>query len=546
VFTHDKIREVLHEELNPIRQRRLHQRIGESLERLYAAQLEGHVEDLAYHFARSGDLKKGLDYSKRAAAQAARLHALEEAIDFYGRARECAEELELTAELAEIEERLGDVWWAFGESAPAVQHFERSVALSADSSRKLSVRSKIGEVLGRIGDPKGLPILESVRDQLDVEKQPADMARVIAMIGRYHHYRGQHRKAVEYLQQARELAERIAHDDLSGLVFSYLAGAYQHLTEYTESNGWAQRLLELGKISKNTHTSAIGHEFLAENASIQGRWDVAIQHAEQDRQWGEKAQSQERVAWAAFAGSVALLGKGNLAEARSLGEAGLARAERIGEKRVAGLIRLVLSRVRDDLGEPGGEALAETTLRDALALELVHHQAESHLSLATIAAHHQEWSKVWDHAQAARAILEGKDARANPLRFAWVRAEALVRLERWDEARAAIDDAMERARFADAPHYIGCASIVDGLWAAQREPERALPSFDEGIAVFEQIGSRLDLSRALYERGLFRQRRGDASGAQADFGRAAEIARACGAPHDVARAESALRERATR
>jgi len=59
-------------------------------------------------------------------------------------------------------------------------------------------------------------------------------------------------------------------------------------------------------------------------------------------------------------------------------------------------------------------------------------------------------------------------------------------------------------------------------------------------------GSRLDLSRALYERGLFRQRRGDASGAQADFGRAAEIARGCGAPHDVARAESALRERATR
>src|SRR5215470_13578296 len=48
-FTHDKIREVLHEELNPIRQRRLHQRVGESLEKLYADSLDDHVEDLAYH-----------------------------------------------------------------------------------------------------------------------------------------------------------------------------------------------------------------------------------------------------------------------------------------------------------------------------------------------------------------------------------------------------------------------------------------------------------------------------------------------------------------
>jgi hypothetical protein len=33
-FTHDKIRGVLHEDLNPIRRRCLHQRVGETLERL--------------------------------------------------------------------------------------------------------------------------------------------------------------------------------------------------------------------------------------------------------------------------------------------------------------------------------------------------------------------------------------------------------------------------------------------------------------------------------------------------------------------------------
>lgn len=547
IFTHDKIREVLHEELNPIRQRRLHQRIGESLERLYTSHLEGHVEDLAYHFARSGDLKKGLDYSQRAADQAARLHALEEAIDFYGRARECAEELELTPKLAEIDERLGDVWWAFGESAPAVTHYERAIALSTEAARKLSIQAKIGEVYGRIGDPKGLPILESVRDRLDAEKQPADMARVVGMIGRYHHYRGQHRKAVEYLQQARELAERSGNDDLIGLVLSYLAGAYQHLTDFKESNIWARRLLELGHANGDPHTVGIGHEFLAENLSIQGHWDEGIRHADLDREWGgEKAQSQERMAWSDFAKSRSLLGKGELALARRAGEAALARGERIGEKRVAGLVRTVLAEVQEALGEPGAEALVEETLRTAIALELVHHQAESHLSLAVIALTRGQWTVAHEHGQAASKILEGKDARMNPLRFAPVRAEALVRLERWDEARSAIDDALERARSAEAPHVLGCAVLVHGLWATQRAPDQARALFDEAIALFGGCGSQFDLSRALYERGLLAQGAGEAEGARADFERAAEIARACGAKPLLVRVEAALRELAPR
>ena len=546
VFTHDKIREVLHEELNPIRQRRLHKRIGESLETLYAGQLEGHVEDLAYHFARSGDLKKGLDYSKRAGEQAARLHAQEEAIDFYGRARECAEELELPQELAEIEERLGDVWWAFGESGPAVEHYERSAALYQDRGRRLSVQSKIGEVYGRIGDPKGLPILEAVRSELDGEQQPADMSRVLGMIGRYHHYQGQHRRAVEYLEQARELAERQEKWEPKALVYSHLCGAYQHLTEYQESNRWARRELELAEEIDNPYVRAIGYEFMAENAAIQGFWQDAINHAAQDREWGIKAQSQERVAWSEMAGSNGLLGMGRLAEARVMAEGGLARGERIGEHRVAGLIRLCLAGIYDAMGVEGGEALAVETLKVAVRLELVHHQCESHLTLAKIAMGREDWQKAHEHGQAAKTILEGRDARANPLRFAGVRAEALARLGRLEEALAATDDATERARFAESPHYQAVAKRARAFCIVGEDPAGADRLLAEAIASFETLKSRLDEADALYQRGRLRQRAGDLPGALPHLERAAEIARACEAKTLLGRIEVALRELAPR
>jgi tetratricopeptide (TPR) repeat protein len=540
-FTHDKIREVLHEELNPIRQRRLHQRIGESLEKLYAQQLDDHVEDLAYHFARSGDLNKGLDYSKRAAAQAERLCAHQEALDFYGRARECAEILERTDELADIEEHMGDAWWASGESKPAIEHYRRAVAAGPSEDRRLSVLGKIGEVYGRIGDPQGLPILEEVRAKLDADRQPEDMARVIAMIGRYHHYRGQHRQAIEHLERALALAESAASLDLQGLVISYLAGAYQHLTSFRESDAWARREIELGERTSNWHTLAVGHEFMAENAAARGQWDDAIFHASRDREWGEKAQSQERIAWAEFSTGWALWNKGNLEEARAVSEAGLERADRIGEKRVSLFFRMTLAGVRGDLGLEGAAELAEDCLREAAALGLVHHQAEAHLSLALLDIQQGRWELVLERQGAAAAIIGGTEARMNPMRFAARRATALVKLERWDDAKEAIEDALERASVAEAPHFQALGKRAQALWCARTDRARALALLAEGIATFEALGSRLELGRTLVERGSLLAQEGDADLARADFQRAAELAKSCGAPLDLACAEGALR-----
>ena len=99
VFTHDKIREVLYEELNPIRRRRLHQRIGETLEALHGMGLaagsaaDERAQDLAHHFTLAGDLAKSMAYSRRAARDAERMYAHDEALKFLEQARESAEAL---------------------------------------------------------------------------------------------------------------------------------------------------------------------------------------------------------------------------------------------------------------------------------------------------------------------------------------------------------------------------------------------------------------------------------------------------------------------
>ncbi|HEY0364860.1 MAG TPA: protein kinase, partial [Pyrinomonadaceae bacterium] len=73
-FTHDKIREVLYEELNPIRRRRLHRHVAEGLEQ-HCERGQCAVEKLAHHYIQAGDHQRGLKYAKKAAAEAVRVFA---------------------------------------------------------------------------------------------------------------------------------------------------------------------------------------------------------------------------------------------------------------------------------------------------------------------------------------------------------------------------------------------------------------------------------------------------------------------------------------
>ena len=79
-FTHDKIREVLYDGLNPIRRRRLHRTAAEGLERNRDTSHEA-LEKLAHHYIQAGDDERGRFYAQQAAGEVQRLFPWEGAYD---------------------------------------------------------------------------------------------------------------------------------------------------------------------------------------------------------------------------------------------------------------------------------------------------------------------------------------------------------------------------------------------------------------------------------------------------------------------------------
>lgn len=125
-FSHDKIRECLYAEVTPVRLRRLHGFIGRALEARDARGSAQQLADLAFHFARSGDRERGVSYSRRAAEQAARASALDDAVLYYQTALNLLEPQD--RQRGPLLLRLGEAALLAGNEQMGVSSFESALA----------------------------------------------------------------------------------------------------------------------------------------------------------------------------------------------------------------------------------------------------------------------------------------------------------------------------------------------------------------------------------------------------------------------------------
>ena len=69
-FRHVLLQVAVYQMLPDARRNALHLQAGQALERLYADNLDAHVDALAYHYARTSDLRRAADYLLKAGAAA--------------------------------------------------------------------------------------------------------------------------------------------------------------------------------------------------------------------------------------------------------------------------------------------------------------------------------------------------------------------------------------------------------------------------------------------------------------------------------------------
>ena len=117
IFRHGLLWQACLSTLPPARRRELHGTVGTAFETLFAGSLDPHLEVIAYHFSRSRNLDKALDYLERAGERAASLDANQSAEELWGHALKVAQKLGDTSAIERVQTRLA----ALGEAGSREQ-----------------------------------------------------------------------------------------------------------------------------------------------------------------------------------------------------------------------------------------------------------------------------------------------------------------------------------------------------------------------------------------------------------------------------------------
>jgi len=128
-FRHALTREAIRSSMLLREQRVLSGQIAEAIERRYAGQLAGHVDDLAWHFYRAGRWSEALDYCRQGGERALALYSPVEARAHFSRALEAGERLP-GGRLARVFRLRGSANEAIGNLDAALSDYERAIELA--------------------------------------------------------------------------------------------------------------------------------------------------------------------------------------------------------------------------------------------------------------------------------------------------------------------------------------------------------------------------------------------------------------------------------
>ncbi|MCI4350706.1 MAG: AAA family ATPase [Thermoplasmata archaeon] len=120
-FGHPLIQEVLYRDISRPRAQRIHLKVGRVLERLRDSGEGVAAAAIAYHYFHGNELRKALDYSVRAADEAAKMFARSEASEHCRRALSILEIRPDPKTKARVQERLGDQTASLGDAPAAAR-----------------------------------------------------------------------------------------------------------------------------------------------------------------------------------------------------------------------------------------------------------------------------------------------------------------------------------------------------------------------------------------------------------------------------------------
>ena len=267
-FVHTLTQEVAYESLPLARREALHAAAGRALEQAYAGRLEEAYDRLGYHFSRSGDADKAIEYLTRLADHAAGAQAHREAVRLLAEARRHAERV------------------------PAPERERRRVDLILRQAYSLMPQGRFQEILD---------LLSAHHDAVERLGDPRVAASCHLLLAQNYMFLGDDTRAVASAERGLAEATRAGDGATTGRIHYILSERCLLAGHPREGLEHGHRAIQQLERAGDRWWLATTYWALSVNHSLLGEFDAALDAATRARTLGEAVgdpQAQSTAMWA--------------------------------------------------------------------------------------------------------------------------------------------------------------------------------------------------------------------------------------------------------
>jgi tetratricopeptide (TPR) repeat protein/tRNA A-37 threonylcarbamoyl transferase component Bud32 len=542
-FRDAPVKDVLYEGISTVRRIRHHRKIGETIERIRADELDGYVEALAHHFLEGNDPSKAVDYIVRAGDKAADVFAWQEVKERY----ETALELMGTEEIAQralLLQKLASVTGSMLlDPDMSLSYAEAALELyeQLDDKRKvMDVHMKIQMLyLGGFWDgareDEALKHLEAAAAISEQFPESMEQGLMFQRMAHIHLHRGEPAKTLLLAQKAADLFAKLGTPmgTSLGTALAY-TGNIDEGVAYSLGNWEAVR-----KLNNPLITAIFGHELTLTLALARD-----IRRA---REWGEKVLAKVLEAGIIFEAflrrplALIYVLSGEVDKATETCEA----EEEIEQKTLAGCYFEDVAGIGLHNMRQGERKKARAYLEQAIAAHQERNTvaAVGGCSFALGCLDMEEGN----YAQAEELLLRSLDIchnGGNVLFELWVLpvlAEMYLNLGQIEKTAEYVERGTEL--LAPDRNWYGLPAplhTVKGMLAsAQKKWEEAEEAFNQAVTINHQYELAWDEAKALYEWGIMFGQKRDKESAYEKLDKALVLFRSVGAKNDIEKTEAA-------
>ena len=339
MFKHILVADTIYSTLLKRERKELHGQVADTIEKLFAGNLENQVDVLARHYFWSDRTERALHYLILAGQKAARNYNSSQSQKYFEDALSLLPMVGHTpSQAVQVHVGLGDALILAGSYPEARESFmraTRSIVVNdkTEAETACNLQRKIGMTYESQGDyDQALVCLDAARNLLmgGGLESPAELSQILNDTGWINFRRGNLDEAEIYLMQAKTLAEKAARLDIVSSVYNRLGGVHYQKDQLQESRDFVAKSIRIREELGDILGVARSYNNLGNLGWKLGDWDEALDNFKRSAELQTRLGDIEGIIM--LNGNLGLLqvDRGYTDEARKYLEDALSQAEQIG------------------------------------------------------------------------------------------------------------------------------------------------------------------------------------------------------------------------